>query len=100
MDTDSLVESLVTLASDVTVQDDDVELAGYSEACISVLLRHLDTAQVSKSSLEDLVTTQLLVDVTHVARAAAGDVALRAAGHKLQVLLRAEVHWLLASQVI
>ena len=78
---------------------EDIVLAGYSEACISVLLKHLDTSGVSKASLEEVVTSRLLLDPASVARLAGEDTGLRAA-HHIQVILRAEVHWLLASQVI
>ena len=74
-------------------------MAGYSEACIFVLLKHLDTFGVSKASLEDVVTSKLLLDPASVARLAGEDTSLWAAHHKVRVLLRAEVHWLLASQV-
>ena len=45
------------------------------------------------------MTSRLLLDPASVARLAGEDTDLRAANHKVQVLLRAEVHWLLASQV-
>ena len=67
-------------------------LAGYSEACIFVLLNHLETFGVSKASLEDVVTSKLLLDPASVARLAGEVTSLRAAHHKVQVLLRAEVH--------
>ena len=96
--TDSLIDTLDKLMEEVTKEADDVVLAGFSEACISVLLKHLDTSGVSKASLEDVVTSRLLLDVASVARLAGEDLALRSARHKVQVLLRAEVHWLLASR--
>ena len=97
--TESLINTLSEILKDVTKSPEDVVLAGYSEACISVLLKHLDTSGVSKASLEDVVTSRLLLDPSSVARLAGEDTGLRAAHHKVQVLLRAEVHWLLASQV-
>ena len=97
--TESLISTLTEILRQITKDPEDVVLAGYSEACISVLLKHLDTSGVSKSSLEDVVTSKLLLDPASVARLAGEDTSLRAAHHKVQVLLRAEVHWLLASQV-
>ena len=98
-DTEGLTNTLSEILGDITRAPEDVVLAGYSEACISVLLKHLDTSGVSKASLEDVVTSKLLLDPASVARLAGEDISLRAAHHKVQVLLRAEVHWLLASQV-
>ena len=97
--TEGLINTLSEILGDITRAPEDVVLAGYSEACISVLLKHLDTSGVSKASLEDVVTSKLLLDPASVARLAGEDTSLRAAHHKVQVLLRAEVHWLLASQV-
>ena len=96
--TESLINALSEILKDVTKSPEDIVLAGYSEACISVLLKHLDTSGVSKASLEEVVTSRLLLDPASVARLAGEDTDLRAA-HHIQVILRAEVHWLLASQV-
>ena len=96
IDTNELIETLLEIGKEVVMEEDDIKYAGYSEACISVLLKHLDTSGVSKASLEDVVTSRLLLDVASVARLADGDLKLRTAQHKVQVLLRSEVHWLLA----
>ena len=84
------------IGREVVTEEDDIKYAGYSDACISVLLKHLDTSGVSKANLEDVVTSKLLLDMDSVARMAGGDLKLRTAQHKVQVLLRSEVHWLLA----
>ena len=42
--TESLINTLSEILRDVTKAPEDVILAGYSEACISVLLKHLDTS--------------------------------------------------------
>ena len=96
--TDLLIDRLVEIQGRVISSGEDVELAGYSEACISFLLKHLDTTGVNKSSLEEVVTARLLADVATVARNSKNDLALRVSQHKVQVLLMAEVHWLLANQ--
>ena len=46
---------------------DDLALAGYAEACVSFLLKHLDTVGVCKTSLEEVVTSKLRLDVSTVA---------------------------------
>ena len=77
---------------------EDTGLAGYAEATVSLLLAHLDKKGVSKVSLEELVTSRLLLDVPGVARRQEGRPSSRVRSHKVQILLRAEVHWLLASK--
>ena len=96
--TDLLIDRLVEIQGRVISSGEDVELAGYSEACISFLLKHLDTTGVNKTSLEEVVTARLLADVATVARNSKNDLTLRVSQHKVQVLLMAEVHWLLANQ--
>ena len=97
VDTDVLIDRLVELQKEALSGGDDVVLAGYSEACVSFLLKHLDITGVSKTSLEQVVTARLLADVATVARSSRSDLALRVSQHKVQVLLMAEVHWLLAN---
>eukprot|EP00092_Neocalanus_flemingeri_P011686 GFUD01012596.1.p1 GENE.GFUD01012596.1~~GFUD01012596.1.p1 ORF type:complete len:2173 (+),score=594.82 GFUD01012596.1:2-6520(+) len=97
-ETDDLIDSLAALKNSVVTGTDDLVLAGYAEACVSVLLKHLDTVGVCKTSLEEVVTSKLLLEVPTVAKLFSQDPKLRVAQHKVQVLLRAEVHWLLASQ--
>ena len=58
VDTETLIETLVSIVDEVTKDSDDIALAGFSEACISVLLKHLDTSGVSKTSLEDVVNSR------------------------------------------
>ena len=76
----------------------DISLAGYSEACISHLLDHLETSGASKAGVEEVVEARLLSDVAAVAASSNNNLAVRVSQHKMQVLLRAEVHWLLASR--
>jgi len=96
--TDDLIDNLAALKNVVVTGTDDLVLAGYAEACVSVLLKHLDKVGVCKTSLEEVVTTKLLLDVPTVAKLYSSDPKMRVAQHKVQVLLRAEVHWLLANQ--
>ena len=58
VESETLIETLVSIVDEVTRENDDIALAGFSEACISVLLKHLDTSGVSKTSLEDVVTAR------------------------------------------
>ena len=44
------------------------------------------------------MTARLLSDVAAVAASSNNNLAVRVSQHKVQVLLRAEVHWLLASR--
>ena len=46
--TESLIDTLSEILRDITKAPEDVVLAGYSEACISVLLKHLDTSGMTK----------------------------------------------------
>ena len=43
-DTNSLIETLTNIRDEIVHEPHDVDLAGFSEACISVLLKHLDTS--------------------------------------------------------
>jgi len=101
-DSEALVGALSNMQEDLARRGnvEDCRLAGQAEATVSLLLKHLDVTGVSKMGLEDLVTSRLLLDVPSVAQkhANAPDPSARIAMHKLQVLLRAEVHWLLASK--
>ena len=96
--TDLLIERLVSLRREVIAGGEDISLAGYSEACISHLLDHLETSGASKAGVEEVVTARLLSDVAAVAASSNNNLAVRVSQHKVQVLLRAEVHWLLASR--
>ena len=102
-DSEALVGALAKMQEDLARRGGNVEdcrLAGHAEATVSLLLKHLDVTGVSKMGLEDLVTSRLLLDVPAVGKKHANspDSSARVAMHKLQVLLRAEVHWLLASK--
>ena len=88
--TDDLIDILVALRNVVITDTDDLVLAGYAVACASVLLKHLDIG-VCKTSLEEVVTTKLLLDVSTVAKLYSTNPRLRVAQHKVQVLLRVEV---------
>ena len=97
-ETDILIATFAALTNIVVSGTDDPILAGYAEACVGVLLKHLSRAGVHKTCLEKVVTSQLLLEVNTVATLFRADPKLRVTQHKVQVLLRAEVHWLLASQ--
>ena len=101
-DSEALVGALANMQEDLAKKGnvEDCRLAGHAEATVSLLLKHLDVTGVSKMGLEDLVTSRLLLNVPSVAQrfAKAPDSTSRVTMHKLQVLLRAEVHWLLASK--
>ena len=95
--TDDVIDNLVALKNVVAAGTDDLVLAGYAEASVSVLLKHLDMVGVCKTSLEEVVTPKLLLDVSTVAKLYSNNPRLRVAQHKVQVLLRVEVHWLLGN---
>jgi len=97
-ETDILIATFAALTNIVVSGTDDPILAGYAEACVSVLLKHLSRAGVHKTCLEEVVTSQLLLEVNTVATLFRADPKLRVTQHKVQLLLRVEVHWLLASQ--
>ena len=97
---DDLIDNFAAIKNVVVTGTDNLVLAGYAEACVSVLLKHFDKVGVCKTSLEEVVTTKLLLDVSTVARLYSSDPKMRVAQHKVQVLLRAEVHWLLANQIM
>ena len=88
--TDLLIERLVSLRREVIAGGEDISLAGYSEACISHLLDHLETSGASKAGVEEVVTARLLSDVAAVAASSNNNLAVRVSQHKMQVLLRAE----------
>ena len=98
VNSETLVEALANMHEEEVnkAEVEDNRLAGHAEATISLLLKHMDMTGVSKMGLEDLVTSRLLLDVPEVAKKHVNTA--RVAMHKLQVLLRAEVHWLLASK--
>ena len=97
-ETDVLIDNFAALKNSVVTGTDDLVLAGYAEACISVLLKHLDMVNMCKTSLEEVVTSKLLLDVSTVSKLSSANPTLRVAQHKVEVLLRIEVHWLLANQ--
>ena len=66
--TGDLFDNLVALRNVLAAGTDDVILAGYAEACVSVLLKHLDMVGVCKTRLEEVITTKLLLDVSTVAK--------------------------------
>ena len=98
VNSETLVEALANMHEEEVnkAEVEDNRLAGHAEATISLLLKHMDMTGVSKMGLEDLITSRLLLDVPEVAKKHVNTA--RVAMHKLQVLLRAEVHWLLASK--
>ena len=96
--TGDLINTLAALKNSVVTGTDDFILAGYAEACVSVLLKHLDRTVMDKISLEEVVTNHLLLDVSAVAKLFSADPMMRVAQHKVQVLLGAEVHLVLDSQ--
>ena len=67
-DTDDLIDNLAALKNVIVAEMDDLVLAGYAEACVSILLKHLDSVGISKASLEDVVTCRLLLDVPNIAK--------------------------------
>ena len=79
---------LVELQREAVTQS-DLQLVGCAEATVTSLLKHLDTAGVDKASLEDVVTTELLLTVPAVAArfspAEQKQFGTRVAQHKLQV---------------
>ena len=87
--TEQLMGRLVELQREAVTQS-DLQLAGCAEATVTSLLKHLDTAGVDKASLEDVVTTELLLTVPAVAArfgpAEQKQFGSRVAQHKLQVL--------------
>ena len=99
-ETDVLIDNLDALRNSVLTGTDDLVLAGYAEACVSVLLKHLDTLGMCKTSLEEVVTSKLLLEVSSVGKlfSAESDQKLKLAQHKVQILLRIEVHWLLENE--
>ena len=94
--TDDLIETIVALKNSVVTGTDDLIIAGYAEACITVLLKHFESIVVDKTSLTEVLSSKLLLDVSTVANLFSADAKLSLAQHKVQVLLRAEVHRLLA----
>ena len=97
-ETDILIATFAALTNIVVSGTDDPILTGYAEACVSVLLMHLSRAGVDKTCPEEVVTSQLLLEVNTVTKLFSADPKLRVTQHKVQVLLRAEVHWLLATK--
>ena len=91
-----LIDGLVLLQREVVAGGEDINLAGYGDACISFILKDLETTGVSKAGVEAVVTARLLTDVATVGRN--NNVIVRVSHQKVQVLLRAEVHWLLAGR--
>ena len=98
VDTNDIFDIIASLQNSVVTCTDDIILAGFAEACVSVLLKHFDSVGVDKASLVEVFATKLLLHVSAVVKLFSADPKLRVGQHKLQVLLRAEAHWLLASQ--
>ena len=76
-ETDILIATLAALTNSVVTGTDDLILAGYAEACVSVLLMHLSRAGVDKTCPEEVVTSQLLLEVNTVATLFRADPKLR-----------------------
>jgi len=94
--TETLIDQLVVIKDELVAGGDATELACCAEATVSILLKHLDTVGISKTNLEEVVGTKLLFDVVTISRRYGATDVARIAEHKVQVLFRAEVHWLLA----
>ena len=86
--TDLLIERLVSLRREVIAGGEDISLAGYSEACISHLLDHLETSGASKAGVEEVVTARLLSDVAAVAASSNNNLGVRVSQHCILAHLR------------
>ena len=86
--TDLLIERLESLKSEVIAGGEDISLAGYSEACISHLLDHLETSGASKAGVEEVVTARLLSDVATVAASSNNNLGVRVSQHCILAHLR------------
>lgn len=75
----------------------DHQLSCLAESTVGFLLRHLQSAKVEKTLVEELIEEHFAVDVDVINnRRTSADEKIR--DFKLQSLYRMEVHWLLASR--
>ena len=63
-----LIDGLVSLQREVVARGEDINLAGYGDACISFILKDLETTGVSKAGVEEVVTARLLRNMATVGR--------------------------------
>ncbi|CAB4056482.1 unnamed protein product [Lepeophtheirus salmonis] len=77
---------------------DDVSMSALAEITISSLLKHLQSTGQIKANLVNLVADNFLVDPLSISRRKTSlKMPKRLRDHKLQVLYRMELHWLLPS---
>jgi len=97
-DTESVLNLLGNLQSDALKKANlDSYLACVSEVTVRTLLRHLEGTGKEKTRVESLIEENFLVPPEVIAHRRT-NAAQKLKDYKLQVLYRAELHWLLANQ--
>ena len=92
---DILLKKLTSGQIRMLGEGENVALVAFAEFVVSALLKYIQKNKTSK--IEDLLSDFFLVDPTTVKkRKGIHEVQIR--DHKLQILFRIELHWLLANQ--
>ncbi len=97
----SILLPLMDLQSDILTNDQrtDAQICGLAEVTLRTLLEHLRIVDRSKTDLEDVFCANFLVDPGVVAqRRTSLHLPGRTRDHKLQVLYRMEIHWLMSNE--
>ena len=94
-DSQTILSKLVDLQLEMLDHGENPALVAFAELVISKILHYVK--KTKSSTLEDMVMTNFLIDPSVVTKRKSIK-AVRIRDHKLQVLLRIELHWLLAKQ--
>ena len=90
-----LLKKLIKGQLDMLGDGENVALVAFAEFVINVLLKFVQ--KTKSSTLEDLLSEFFLVNPETISKRKANKV-VRTRDHKLQILFRIELHWLLANQ--
>jgi hypothetical protein len=98
LDSEPILKKLTKLQLDMLLDHGEhMALVSLAEITVVTLLKFVKASKKLKTSLEDMMAEYFLVNPDTVTKRK-GNKTVRIRDHKLQVLYRVEVHWLLASQ--
>ena len=100
-DKPSLIETLMELQIQLLKNKDcdEVELCALADVTVNAILKKLQSDGQKKQTVEDLIERSFLVNPQTISkRKTSLEISGRIRDHKLQVLYRMELHWLLPSQ--
>lgn len=98
---ETLLKKLTKIQLDMLDHGENMALVAFAEVTINILVKFVRSSVKSGSSttLEQMMGEFFLVDTDTVTKRK-GNKSVRIRDHKLQILFRMELHWLLASQEI